>query len=91
VSWIKNYQTRCGTRSFIFQCCLLGWTVLMLMMIAPSLETPSNQQLREQSVNPYNPNEVSMYRVSTVACPIGLWAIITLPLGIAAIATLKKG
>lgn len=86
--WLKKYRRWCGNRSFIFQVILVAWTIFMFIQIMPELERPTNRALRDEGVNPYDPDDVVMHRFSTVGCPIGVWFIITLPLGIAAIATL---
>ncbi len=86
--WLKKYRRWCGNRSFIFQVILVAWTIFMFIQIMPELERPTNRALQDEGVNPYDPDEVVMHRFSTVGCPIGVWFIIVLPLGIAAIATL---
>jgi len=86
--WLKKYYRWCGKRSFIFQVILVAWTIFMFIQIMPELESPTNRALRDEGVNPYDPDEVMIRRFSTVFCPFGIWFIITLLLGIAAIATL---
>jgi hypothetical protein len=60
----------------------------MFVLIARSIELPDNQTLiNEHNVNPNSLYEVAVFLFTTHLCPIGIWFIIAVPLGIAAIAT----
>ena len=89
---LARYKVRCGKRSLAFQYWLLGWTIFMICvicMLAMSTETPS-----VWDVNPYNPHEVTAWKsgqiLGSFCCPLGLWFLFAVPLGIAAIATFGK-
>ncbi len=84
LAWLGKYKTRCGGRSFIFQCILAGWTAFMLfvgfgMMVVsvPKGRNPSDQATMD-------------FTFAGLCCPIGMWLLFAVPLGIAALATLNK-
>lgn len=90
-NWLARHKNRCGARSFIFQCALLGWTAFMLfvglgLMIA-TLPTTQEQRLAEWGA-PQGEGAVLGWGLWGLCCPIGTWLLLALPLGIAAIATI---
>ncbi len=90
-NWLAGYKARCGTRSFAFQCWLLAWTALMIILLGILLKPVTKKELiYDYDVNPYNPREVAAWKAGNLCCPLGLWFIVAVPLGIAAIATFGK-
>ena len=90
-SWLARYKTRCGTRSFAFQCSLLAWTALMIILLGILLKPVTKKELiYDYDVNPYNPREMAAWKAGNLCCPLGVWFIVAVPLGIAAIATFGR-
>ena len=83
VNWLVKYKAHCGIRSFIFQCCVLGWTAFMIFISLAFLVS---------SIPVEDNNEAEMAAVTSMVCccPIAFWLLLAVPLGIAAIATLGR-
>ena len=89
----KTYKERCGLRSFIFQCVLLGWTAFMFLVGVGMLlaVSPSREELELSKQGD------SWARAGVLAssfwglfCPAAVWALVAFPLGVAAISTLES-
>lgn len=75
----KQYLEFCGTRSLVFQAIFLTWLVACIGILAALIAT--------------GPSGIEWHRFTTLAssvCSIFLLLVGCLPLGIAAIASLKR-
>jgi len=83
VGLIKRYRRRCGFRSFVFQAIFAGWSVaIAIWMIVPVLS------VIDESHQPWpTSNSPGAVLLGAWACIIAGWALIAVPLGIAALAT----
>jgi DNA-directed RNA polymerase subunit RPC12/RpoP len=86
LNWLARYKNRCGLRSFIFQAILAGWTAFM------ALVTLGLMMLSASSVSQRIPTnaDAGAFALVGICCPVGIYLLIAIPLGIAAIATLEK-
>jgi hypothetical protein len=82
-NFLKRWQWKSGKRSFILQCVLAGWTTLcfcigvaFLFQAAPEARIYSNEYVGAQLMGSW-------------MCLFGGWAFIAIPVGIAAVVTLK--
>jgi hypothetical protein len=89
---LKSYRAMVGARSFIFQIVLLVWTLSYcgwLLSVVASAESNSTGSGGPFSRSAPNPFDLSAGLFSGWIC-FGLgWCIVGLPVGIAAVATLK--
>jgi hypothetical protein len=85
----KKYRTWCGTRSFIFQCCLLGWTIFMVVLLVFILRDAQEETQTYVNKREMSPRDAETFTGVSVCCPCGLWFLVAFPLGMAAILTLK--
>ena len=81
-NWLVRYKDHCGRRSFIFQCILLGWTAFMAF-VSLSLLMSSLPHENDEA-------EIAAWGAVGLCCPIGTWLLLSVPLGILAIACLRS-
>jgi len=85
-NWIKRYKRRCGTRSFIFQCIVLAWTLFMgLIALGLMMASLPDRGSRASDA------EIGAWGFMGICCPCATWILVALPFGIAALATLESG
>lgn len=85
-SWIRRYMRRSGSRSFIFQCVIAGWSALFVFLWATMLLSSASGP--RYYLNPQENNEaVGEAAAGGSCCLFGGWLLVALPCGIAAIAT----
>lgn len=85
-NWLARYKARCGTRSFAFQCCLLGWTFLIIYLLKDI------GPLRLEPGVGYSGAEVRASETAPAQCfcLLATWFLLAVPLGIGAIACFGK-
>ena len=88
---MKKYIKYCGTRCFIFQCCLLIWTTLMLILLVALVSDTITETEHYVNIREMSPKDAEAEVGASACCPFGLWFIVAFPLFIAAIMTFKKG
>ncbi len=82
---LHRYIDWAGKRSVIFQSVLLAWTVfwvILAMFIILSSSSATSGRHRDES-------DTAALGIALM-CPLSMWALLAIPLGIAAIATLKE-
>ena len=91
-NFFAKWKRWSGTKSFIFQIVLIGWTTLFLFLGLASLFMAAADS---HSQNPFeNPQDAQTANAAvfggSLCCLIGVWALVAIPLGIGAFATLKS-
>lgn len=85
---IARYKHRVGTRSFIFQVILIGWTAMMAAWICSfSISATGRSDVRG---SPDERDDAAAELGAGWCCLGGVWALVAFPCGIAAIATLER-
>lgn len=90
-AWVSAHKKRCGTRSFIFQTILLAWTAFMflagfgLMLSAAS----STSDAMDSPFASRRSGAAGAFLFVGICCPLGVYSLLAIPVGIGAIATLK--
>jgi hypothetical protein len=84
-NFVKRYVNWAGTRSIIFQSLFLGWTIFatfigFALVLPTILKEPHTQSAQDAQAIAFG---------SGLCCSIGFYALLAVPLGIAAIATLE--
>jgi hypothetical protein len=86
---IRRYLRWAGTRSFVFQSILAGWTAFMLCA-GLGIFAVYLMDARLQSQWEGDRQAVAMgFMLLGVCCPMGIYLLLAIPLGIAAIASLE--
>lgn len=92
-SWIKRYREHCGTRSFILQALLAGWTAFILItgfgLFVSSISSATD------AINSPIESERTSASIGVlffgILCPLACYIGIALPLALAAIVTWEGG
>jgi len=86
----RRYIDWCGTRSVIFQSLLLGWTAFvglaalaLILQFATATSKPVTKEEQEAAA-------IAAFYCGML-CPLAVYLLLAIPLGIAAIATLESG
>lgn len=95
--FIARYYRRVGHRSFIFQVWLSAWTLFYVIWMvslwasasshAPNL--PPGMALFNSAPSPFSPEDLLAGATSGWLCIGAGWAVVGLPVGIAAVATME--
>lgn len=86
-----RYMAWSGTRSLIFQAIFLGWTACMgLFALSVMVSAASDPDMRSD-YEPHRRTAATAFLVSGICCPLSGYALVAIPLGIAAVATLEAG
>lgn len=91
-SWFTRHRRWSGTRSFIFQTILFAWTVFMLL-VGFGLFLMAADIASDSIKSPYlseRRGSAGAFFLSGICCPLGVYFLLAIPLGIAAIATLES-
>ena len=93
-SWLRRYMHWSGTRSFIFQTLLAAWTAFMLMVLCLFMLS-AVQAARESRDDNFGFRRRSegadgFALLVAIACPMSVYALVAIPLGVGALATLES-
>jgi hypothetical protein len=89
--WIARYKARCGFRSFLFQGILVGWTAMIgcwvLFMTFASVQAPRHNSPYYYVDRQERTEAEATAMLGSWCCLGGVWCLLAVPLGIAAVAT----
>ena len=75
---------------FPFQSILLAWTILMIVVLCYSTSGTRQRTQKQIDAGEISPEEAESQMNFNICCPFGLWVLLAVPFGIAAIATLPR-